>query len=98
MGRKREVVLGLRSRRVLYPGLAVGRRHLSALVARTAAEEPEEPAVVVVEVVDEAVRVSGAGRVGVEADFRLASARRPQQRCAPEHEERVIVNEVQHCQ
>jgi len=61
-------------------------------------EEPEETAIVIIQVVDQLIGVSGTGRIRCRAIPGIASGVVPQQRCSAEHEQRRIVHEVQHGQ
>lgn len=67
------------------------------LLSGESSEEPEESAVVIVEVVDEAIGVPGAGWVCVQASCGVTTRRSSQQCRSPEDKERVVIHEVQNC-
>jgi len=61
-------------------------------------KEPEETAVVVVQVVDQLVGVPGTGRIRGGAILGIAPGVVTQQRGTAEHEQRRVVHKVQHGQ
>jgi len=61
-------------------------------------EEPEETAVVVVQVVDQLFGVPGAGWIRSDAILGITPGIVPQQRGPAEHEQRRVVHKVQYGQ